>query len=634
MRVIGTAGHVDHGKSTLVAALTGTHPDRLKEEQAREMTIELGFAWLKMPDGEEIGIVDVPGHRDFIENMLAGVGGIDAVLFVVAADEGVMPQTREHLAILDLLQIPAGLIVLTKIDMVDDPDWLDLVEADVIQAVQGTILQDAPVVRVSARKGLGLEPLKQKLGELLAQAAHRQDLGRARLPVDRAFSMPGFGTVVTGTLLDGSVRVGDEVELLPAGLRGRVRGLQSHKKKEEEAVPGSRTAVNVSGINLEQVKRGDVLAAPDKYRAVQRLDLFFRMLPDASAPLKHSAEVKFFIGASEVLARARVLGSEEIQPGQEGWLQLETQSPVVAVRGDRYILRRPSPGETIGGGSVVNPQPSGRHKRFSEDVLAQLEAYRHGAPADVLFQAALALGAVPVKQLTSQAKLGELPTKSALDELIQSRQLLALESGLVTPQADLLVVPLPVYQRETAKARQELAHFHKIYPLRKGMGREELKSKLKLAPRLFISYLKYWLAENLLVESGLLVYLPDHTVNFSAQQQAQAEGLLARFTAAPYSPPTLKECQAELGEEIIQALIDMGRLVQVSPEVVFNESAYHEMVQGVKDHLENKGAITVAEFRDKYNTSRRFALALLEHLDALGVTVREGDQRKLKTTRR
>lgn len=316
MLVIGTAGHVDHGKSTLVQALTGIHPDRLKEEREREMTIDLGFAWITLPAGqsgeaEEVGIVDVPGHRDFIENMLAGVGGIDAALFVVAADEGVMPQTREHLAILDILRINGGVVALTKIDMVgeDEPsrdEWLDLVEADLLSVLQNTVLQGAPIVRVSARMGWGIAELKAALSACLAERPPRPDLNRPRLPVDRVFTIAGFGTVVTGTLLDGRLQVGDEVEILPTGLRGRVRGLQTHKQKEQIAVPGSRTAVNISGVALDELQRGQVVAHPGNYRSTQRLDVHFRLLPDVSLPVKHNSEVKLFIGAAEVVARLRL----------------------------------------------------------------------------------------------------------------------------------------------------------------------------------------------------------------------------------------------------------------------------------------------------------------------------------------
>ena len=369
MHVVGTAGHVDHGKSTLIAALTGVHPDRLREEREREMTIDLGFGWLPLPNGETVGIVDVPGHRDFIENMLAGVGGIDAALFVVAADEGVMPQTREHLAILDLLQIERGIVVLTKIDLAPDTDWLDLVEADVRDALKDTVLAEAPFIRVSARAGVGLDELKAALSAILEETPSRPDLGRPRLPVDRVFTMPGFGTVVTGTLVDGSLRVGDELEILPSGLRGRVRGLQTHRQKEDQATPGSRTAVNVSGLDVDQIQRGEVLTHPRQYHASQRLDVQFRMVRDASSALKHGTEVKLFIGASEVVGQARILGDDQLTPGEDGFLQLELRDPVVAVRGDRYILRRPSPSETLGGGVVLDADPRVRHRRKDTPVL-------------------------------------------------------------------------------------------------------------------------------------------------------------------------------------------------------------------------------------------------------------------------
>ncbi len=427
MRVIGTAGHVDHGKSTLVAALTGIHPDRLKEEQEREMTIDLGFAWLTLPDGEEIGIVDVPGHRDFIENMLAGVGGIDAALLVIAADEGIMPQTREHLAILDLLQIQDSIVVLTKIDLVDDPAWLDLVEGDIRNVLHGTVLQDAPILRVSSRTQAGFPELLQALSQLLQNTPARTDLGRPRLPVDRVFSIAGFGTVVTGTLSDGNLATGDEVEILPSGLRGRIRGLQTHKKKEEMAVPGSRTAVNISGLDVEQIQRGEVVTHPGQYHASQRLDVSFRLLPDVSAPLRHHTEVKFFIGSSETIADVRLLGVETLNPGETGWLQLELRTPVVAVRGDRYILRRPSPGETLGGGIVLDPQPQKRHKRFDKAVLQALEAVTQGSPAEVFLQAALTLGPAPVKDVIARSRLEVSSAESALKELLDRGQLVSLE---------------------------------------------------------------------------------------------------------------------------------------------------------------------------------------------------------------
>ena len=390
MYVIGTAGHVDHGKSTLVQALTGIDPDRLAEEKAREMTIDLGFAWLELGDEAaqvEVGVVDVPGHRDFIENMLAGVGGIDVALFVVAADEGVMPQTREHLAILDLLEVRGGVVALTKTDLVaDDPDWLELVMLDVSEALQGTVLADAPILPVSAKTGAGMAELKQVLWQKLAASPPRPDNGRPRLPIDRIFTLSGFGTIVTGTLIDGRFHIGDTVEIQPTGLKGRIRGLQTHKTKLDVARPGSRVAINLTGIDKDDLARGHVVAAPDVIGHTILFDAAYRHLPDATKPLKHNTTIKLFVGAAELLARVRVLGSERIEPGQSGWLQLATTEPVAVTRGDRFILRRPSPGETIGGGRVLDPHPGRRHRRFRSETVERLKTLSQGTPAELLLQ--------------------------------------------------------------------------------------------------------------------------------------------------------------------------------------------------------------------------------------------------------
>ena len=637
MRVIGTAGHVDHGKSTLVQAITGTHPDRLKEEREREMTIDLGFAWFNLPDGEEVGIVDVPGHRDFIENMLAGIGGIDAALFVVAADEGVMPQTREHLAILDILQIQGGVVALTKIDMVDDPDWLDLVEMDLHQTLLGTVLDEVPIVRVSGRTGAGIPELLAAISAALADRPPRADFGRPRLPIDRTFTIAGFGTVVTGTLTDGQLRVGDEIEILPQRLTGRIRGLQTHKRKEDIAVPGGRTAVNVSGIALDQFQRGNVLTHPGDYKPSRRLDVRFRLLPDASASLKHNTEVKLFIGAAEIVARLRLLGTEELLPGETGWLQLELTEPVVAIRGDRYILRRPSPGETLGGGLVVDAQPKGRHKRFASGTLSRLEALSHGSPSEVLFQALLSLGAAPVKEIIERSSLDSNSVPQALGELLETGQILALE-GSFDPAAPLtgnaLVTSKGYWEQLADRSVQEVEKYHRSFPLRPGMPREELKSRLKStlrdSPRLFNAVLSKLVAEGELTEAGPLVKRPDHSIRFTNEQKQRADRLLARFAQAPYAPPSVKECLSEVGEDLFAALIDLGQFVSVSSEVVFRREDYERMVAEVRNMLQMRGKITAAEVRDNFNTSRRYVLALLEHLDAIGVTVREGDYRKLK----
>ena len=629
MRVIGTAGHVDHGKSTLIAALTGTHPDRLKEEQEREMTIDLGFGWMTLPDGEEVGIVDVPGHRDFIENMLAGVGGLDAALLIVAADEGVMPQTREHLAILDLLEIPAGIVVITKVDLIQDADWLDLIEADIRTSLEGTHFGQAPTVRVSARTGEGLDKLLATLSRVLKDAKPRLDLGRPRLPVDRVFSMPGFGTVVTGTLSDGQLNLADEVMVLPSGSTGRVRGLQTHKKKEQQALPGSRTAINIAGLSIDEVRRGEVIVAPGHYRPTRRLDIRLRVLADASA-VRHASQVKFFTGASETLGLLRLLESDHAQPGETTWAQLELRDPVVVARGDRFILRRPSPAETIGGGTVVDPHPRQRHRRMDAAVHSQLELLLKGSPADALLQAAASQMPLSIKDVVTASGLAEQAATDALRELIEAGALIILEDGSPNPASDLLAIPAAQWETLAERTIQIISTYHSQYPLRRGIPREELKSRLQLSPRAFNASLRRLIKSGQLVEAGAYLALPGHAIRFDRTQKGQVDALLAKFAAAPYAPPSIKECQAQVGEDVFAALIELGELATVSSEVVFRKMDYDSMVAKIESFIRERGQISVAETRDLFNTSRKYSLALLEHLDAIGITSRQGDFRTLR----
>ncbi len=627
MHVIGTAGHVDHGKSTLVAALTGIDPDRLKEEKAREMTIDLGFAWLKLANGEEVGIVDVPGHRDFIENMLAGVGGIDAVLFVIAADEGVMAQTREHLAIIDLLQIRRGLIVLTKSDLINDSDWFDLVEADIADVVKGTILADAPILRVSARTGEGLDELKQQLAALMENLPPKADKAKPRMPIDRTFSIAGFGTVVTGTLLDGSFSLGDEVVILPSGRTGRIRTIQNHKRKVQQAQPGGRTAINLTGIDVDEIYRGEVLAKPGQYQPAYRLDVHFRLLPDASHPLRHNTWVKLYLGTAEVPARVRIIGSEEIEPGADGWLQLELESEVVAVKGDRYILRIPSPGETIGGGEVLATDARRKHKRFDENVINHFETLLRGSPEELVLAVMDKLGVTTSEEVVRAMRAFEdvLPI---LTELVTQGDVLALEEGSLTPQH--LIVSQNKYTELTHTIRKILADYHKHFPLRLGIRKEELKSRLQLQTKRFNALLGIMDCRGILSEAQGMVRLPEHQIQFSQEQQVLLRKLQAEFDEKKFQPPSVKEVTDMLGEELFGALIFQGELVRLNTEVLFRKREYDHILAATMADLKAGQPVSVASFRDKFQSSRKYGLAFLEHLDASGVTIRDGDFRRLK----
>jgi selenocysteine-specific elongation factor len=415
-----------------------------------------------------------------------------------------------------------------------------------------------------------------------------------------------------------------------------VRGLQTHKKKEEFAVPGSRTAINISGVPVDQVQRGEVVAHPGDYRPDRRLDVHFRLLPDVSQPLRHNTEVKLFIGAAEEVARVRLLGSEELLPGKEGWLQLELAGPVVAIRGDRYILRRPSPGETLGGGVVVDPHPKGRHKRFSSETLAALELLAQGTPSDVLLQALLALGAAPLREVVARSNLDASASSQAVAELLASGQMLNLEfrgaEAEPAVQPNDLVTSSGLWSQLARRAIQEVQSYHEAFPLRSGMPREELKSRLKIkaSPRLFNAAIARMVASGELAEAGPLVMIPGHSIRFTSQQQQKVDRLLARFAAAPYAPPSVKECQAEAGEDVTAALLELGQLILVAPDVVFRREDYDQMAAQVRQQLEKNGTLTAAQVRDYFNTSRKYVLALLEHLDATGVTLREGDVRRLR----
>jgi selenocysteine-specific elongation factor len=632
---------VDHGKSTLVHALTGIDPDRLKEEKEREMTIDLGFAWLTLPSGERVGIVDVPGHKDFIKNMLAGVGGIDAALFVVAADEGVMPQTREHLAILDLLQVPGGVVVLTKTDMAEDEDWLDLVEADLLDVLEGTVLDGVPVVRCSARKGEGLEELLSELDSYLAMSAPRRDVGRPRLPVDRVFTVLGFGTVVTGTLSDGTLVTGQDVEILPSGLKARIRGLQTHKQKIEQAVPGSRVAINLTGVNKDEVLRGDVVTTPGWLRPTLLVDCQLRYLPDAPVPLKHNARVDFFSGATETYARVRLLGTKTLAPGEEGWVQLRLEKPVALTKGDRFIIRQPSPSVTIGGGRVVNPFPGRRHRRFRADVIERLETLAHGTPEEILLQDLERWQPCEVRELERHSSLSLQQAKESLRLLVEDEQAFVLDSGLAddsVPSAfrdASFLITRSGWGALRERIEALLSGYHRQFPLRTGMPREEVKSRLasyvaRLTSRLYNEVVDRATGEGWLAETGSAIHLASHRISFTPKQQQAVDYLLYTFRQKPTTTPSVAQCEEQVGSEVLSALIEQGHMIKLGDDVILLTETYEEMHDRLVTYLKEHGSITVAQVRDMFGTSRKYALALLGYLDEKRITRRVGDERVLR----
>jgi selenocysteine-specific elongation factor len=616
IRVVGTAGHVDHGKSTLIRALTGIDPDRLREERERGMTIDLGFAWLTLPGGADVGIVDVPGHQDFIRNMLAGVGGIDAVILVVAADEGVMPQTREHLSILELLGIERGIVVLSKRDLVDD-EWAALVRAEVRAVLAGTPLADSPIVDVSATTRLGLAELLSALETVLGDAPPRRDLGRPRLPIDRAFTMTGFGTVVTGTLIDGALRVGDEVELVPGGGRGRIRGLQTHRKPIDVARPGSRVAANLTGIDKESIDRGMVLAHPGTLETTSAIGVRLAVLRDASGPLEHDDAVRVHAGTAEAIARAAVLEGDAIAPGATGWIRLRLASPMAVAVGDRLVLRRPSPSETLGGGTAADV--SGDRSRTRADAAAALERRSAPSPAERL----LASFDVP----RTPAEAGE---RSGLDAAARDVAYAALvETGQAIALAD-AAVSRDMFEALATRMERTLAMTHRRSPLRAGASREEVRSALDLPPKRYAALIARLVADGRIAERGNALALPSHTPTLTPAQEQRWADARAALANEPLQPPSLTTLERELGIdlELLVALADRGDVVRVGSDAAFLPDAVLQFGDAIIDALA-AGPITVARARDITGSSRKHVLPLLQFLDDHGLTRRVGDDRVL-----
>jgi selenocysteine-specific elongation factor len=615
MYVLGTAGHIDHGKSLLVQALTGIDPDRLREEKVRGMTIDLGFAWLKLPSGREVSIVDVPGHERFVRHMLAGVGGIDVALLIVAANEGVMPQTREHLAILDIVGVRRGIVVITKKDLVDE-DLLSLVRMEIEELIAATSLTGAPIVAVSALTGDGLPELVAAIDKLLDTTEPRPDLGRPRLSIDRIFTIAGAGTVVTGTLIDGALSVGQEVEITPSGLKSRIRGLQTHKAKMNTTSPGSRVAANLVGVATTQLNRGDIVTRPGWLKPAALLTVKLKLIPYLKRPLRHNAEVSFHSLAAEAMAKVRLLEGDELRPGDSTWAQLSLERPLAVIDGDRYIIR--SPIETLGGGSVIDARAR-RLRRRRPEVIANLRVREGGSDEEVIM--ALLETGPPLKfsVLVTRSHLPVAKVDPAIASLVGSGKVTALGEG-----KNRVFFAESGWRRLVERAVSALVEYHKKYHARPGMPKVELSTRLKIGD--FISMaLDNLVKQRILVVEGGYLRLPSHRVQLTPAQQARVDAFLKSLTATPYSPPSELIPESDL----LNMLIEQGQVVKVSDNVVFAASVYREMVAKVTTRIKEKGRITLGEVRDMFATSRKYAQALLEYLDREKVTRRIGDDRVL-----
>lgn len=620
MHVIGTAGHVDHGKSTLVEALTGIDPDRLREEKERGLTVDLGFAWLSLPSGKEISIVDVPGHERFVSNMLAGIGGIDLAMLVVAADESVMAQTKEHLAILDLLQINHGLVAVTKKDLVDD-DWLDLVITEIKDLLKNTVLKNAQVVPVSGTTGEGLPDLISTVDDLLETTEPRKDLGRPRLPIDRSFTMPGFGTVVTGTLIDGSLNVGQEIELVLAGKTTRVRNLQTHLHKLDHASPGNRVAANLTGVANQTIDRGEILTNPGWLRPTTAVDVEMKIVRDCPQPVKHNMFVILHTGSSERLVRIRLLESEIAEPGKSTWAQFKLNDPVAVVKGDYFVIR--SNRNTLGGGTIVDPHAR-RHRRMHLPTLGRLAIMKHGSNREILLNNIQMSEPTEFQLLVNMANVEPAVARSELKKMTDEKLVILLGRKTIGP--GIFIYSAAGWELLAKKTHEFLKRYHNQHPLRIGPPKEELRSRLNLTPQVFNTALSRLEENEIIRDKGPLVQLPDHIRKLSKLQQSAADEYLHLLEASPYSPPT----NSTIDEEVLHLLADEGRVVQVNETIVFSDSAYQTMAKKISEYIEDQGEVSIANVRDMFGTSRKYALALLDHLDKQHITRRVGDSRILR----
>ncbi len=626
--IIGTAGHVDHGKTVLIKALTGIDTDRFQEEKERGISIDLGFAPFKLPDGRLAGAVDVPGHEKFIHNMLAGAGGMDLVMLVVDATEGIMPQTREHLDILELLGTKNGIVVITKIDLVEE-EWRELVQDEISEELAGTFLEKAPVHAVSAIKGEGVEELKELIHKLTLDLEPRDSSGPLRLPVDRSFVISGFGTVITGTLIQGSVRVGETVSIVPPGIEARVRNIQVHDTDADEAKAGTRVALNLSGLEKDQVLRGSVISNPGYYRQTDLIDVSIELLEKTPRKLKNLTPVHFFLGTARTVARMHILDKEELLPGQTALVQCRLEKTLVAERGDPFVIRSYSPMTTIGGGRVLDPFPA-RHRRFRSEVIEHLEELKQapsaGGDSAFIRRKLEEMVAADVPHLVKETRLGQDKVEAVLQELVAASQ--------VEKIGDCYLLSKKLREFEE-KLVEELERFHKEQPLAYGISRARLKGLLpaSFGQQGYDALLDGMQEKKLLTVKSDLVAKYGFEPEPSSADREMIDKLSELYRNAWLQPPSVKDAMEKAAvkqgrkDELYSYLVDKEVLVKVSEELYFQRDAYDAALEILRRHFADNQKLTLAEFRDASGSSRKFVQALLEHFDQAKITRRVEDHR-------
>ncbi|MCG8482143.1 MAG: selenocysteine-specific translation elongation factor [Clostridia bacterium] len=625
--IIGTAGHIDHGKTSLIKALTGRETDRLEEEKKRGITIDLGFTYFNLSNGEKAGIIDVPGHEKFIKNMLAGVGGMDVVLMVIAADEGIMPQTREHLDILSILNIKQGIVVLTKKDMVEE-DWLQMVEEEIKEEIQGSFLENAPIIPVSSITGEGIEALKQEMTKMTETAVTKNIHIPFRIPIDRVFSVDGFGTVITGTQIEGTLNTGDEVILYPTNLETKIRNIQVHGEKAASSYAGQRVAINLANVKKTDINRGDVLASKDALEETMMIDVKLDLLKSTVRELSNRTRVRFYHGTKEILCRVVLLDADILKAGEHGYAQLRLEEKIAVKKDDYFVLRFYSPMETIGGGIILDENPS-KHKRYNMDVIEALRLRETGSEKDILDSLIkkYSKNYMPLGYIFNRLGKEKKEASSLLQQLVSEKKAIMLTEELVMHHSVMSMI--------SKELSHILTQFHNQNPLKIGMGKEELRNRLFKGKNKWADlFLNYFSDCGIIKVAHQMVSLDEFKVKYSKKQlkiKTQIENLYYdnQFTVPVVSELIKSFEDHQETKQILQSLIEEGVLIKIDNDICLHHKNYNKSVDKLKAYLEKNGSITVADFRDLIGTSRKYALPILEYFDQMKITKNIEDARVL-----
>ncbi|MDW8799840.1 selenocysteine-specific translation elongation factor [Clostridium sp. A1-XYC3] len=630
--IIGTAGHIDHGKTTLIKALTGRETDTLKEEQQRGISINLGFTFFDLPSGRRAGIIDVPGHEKFVKNMLAGVSSVDIVLLVIAADEGIMPQTREHFEILQLLNVKKGIIVLTKADLVDE-DWLQMIKEDIRNEFKDTFMKDAPIHPVSSKTRVGLDDLIKEIDKLTEEVEAKDTHGHFRLPVDRVFSVSGFGTIVTGTVISGSIKEGQTVELYPSKIVSKVRGIHVHDQPVKIAEAGQRCAVNIANIKVSDIDRGDVVSVENIMEPSLMIDCNLYYLKSAPRPLENRQRVRLYHGTSEILCRVVILDKEEIKPGEEGYVQLRLEKPLTAQRNDRFVIRSYSPMYTIGGGSIIEPLAE-KAKRFNEKYLEELKIKESGKTESILENTIKNLSDSYPKASDVLKALGknEQNIEEKLNILIEENKVIKLDNG-----DKAIYIHKGFLEEKVEQMLDTLNKFHEANPLKWGISKEETKNRVfgkNIKQKIYDELLDLLVEENKINLHGNFVSVVGFTIKYSKEQKLIRDYIIKEFKKAKFSPPRYADLEGSQQDKkafkmVFDSIVDEGMLVKVSEDCYLLLEDYNKAKELVVEFIKNNESITLAQLRDQLDTSRKYAMAVIEHFDNIKLTKRLEDKRIL-----